>query len=392
MRRALIVGAGIGGLAAGIALRRAGWDIRIFERAPVPREIGFGVGLAPNAIAALRELGVADTVLPHAVAPVRGEIRQPDGTLIRRASADPKRFRNGTVLWMIQRPALHGGLLQAVGPEHINGGCQADRFESDGRSVTVHFTNGTSATGDILIGADGVSSALRAQLHPHEPPPRPSGYFAFRGTSHAVSALGDNDGIWYLGPGLECGAVRSGPDTVYWFLGLFADDVRSAPYDVVTLRDRIIARLDSQFRRIAEPSAVDQMRLDELFERPPLMEWGRDRVTLLGDAAHPVLPHTGQGAAQALEDAVGLGRALANNADAIVALRRYGEVRSRRAAAIIRSGPRIARITTTRNPVVTAIRNSAIRLMPVTVVKILLMRPAFNPNRPLGPPLQMLDT
>ena len=106
------------------------------------------------------------------------------------------------------------------------------------------------------------------------------------------------------------------------------------------------------------------MRLDELFAREPLTTWGDGPVTLLGDAAHPMLPHTGQGAAQALEDAVELGRALAAPGDPIAALRAYERVRGPKTRKMVKMGPRIARVTTTRNPVLGALRNSAIRLIP----------------------------
>ena len=385
--RALIVGVGIGGLAAGIALRKAGWDVRIFERAPVPREIGFGIGLAPNAVAALRELGVAEAVLARAATPLRGEIRHPDGRPIRRIAADATRFRNAQLMRMVQRPVLHRALLDAVGPERVEADRRASAFESDASSVAVRFTNGSVESGDLLIGADGVHSTVRSQIHNAEPPPQSSGYISLRGTSPAVAALDGMQGIWWLGLRIECGAVQSGPDTVYWFLALHKDDVGTELHDTGALRARVIARLDPQFKRIAQVSSPDQMRVDELFERPPLRRWGQGRVTLLGDAAHPVLPHTGQGAAQALEDAVGLGRALRGSGDPVAALRFYEQVRSRRTAAIVRSGPRIARITTASSRTISTVRNTAIRLFPAAVVSILLMRPASDPNRKLGPPL-----
>ena len=106
------------------------------------------------------------------------------------------------------------------------------------------------------------------------------------------------------------------------------------------------------------------MRLDDLLARDPLTRWGAGPVTLLGDAAHPMLPHTGQGAAQALEDAVALGRALADAPDPIAALRGYEAVRSRLTRRVVKMGPRIARITTTKNPLVAFVRNGAIRAVP----------------------------
>src|SRR4051794_40696896 len=107
MPTALIVGAGIGGLAAGVALRRAGWDIRIFESAPTPRAIGFALGLAPNAMAALRELGVADVVIAEGCTPAAGEIRRLDGRVMRRFVARPDHRPAGDVPQLILRPVLH---------------------------------------------------------------------------------------------------------------------------------------------------------------------------------------------------------------------------------------------------------------------------------------------
>jgi 2-polyprenyl-6-methoxyphenol hydroxylase-like FAD-dependent oxidoreductase len=393
MPLALIVGAGIGGLAAGIALRRAGWDIRIFERAEAPREVGFGVGLAPNALAALRELGVADAVLPHLWIPNAGELRHPDGRVIRRLIGPPREgpiAAKPATAWstdlpgLIMRPMLHGALLDAVGIRVIEVNREASRVRIDDRRAHLTFTSGETASGDIVVGADGFGSVVRAQLHPGEPPARPSGYFALRGASKALDRLGDLEAIWYLGRGIESAIVRCGPEGIYWFLSLLADDVRGGPLDPHGVRRRFGARFDAQFDAIT--SASVDMRLDELFERDPLTAWGKGPATLLGDAAHPMLPHTGQGAAQALEDAAGLGRAVWNIADPIAALRCYEAVRARRANPIVRSGPRIAKITTTRSRVVAAARNAGIRVVPRAFIVTALTRPAGDPNRALGGP------
>jgi salicylate hydroxylase len=114
--------------------------------------------------------------------------------------------------------------------------------------------------------------------------------------------------------------------------------------------------------------AATDLRLDELFERKPLARWGSGRVTLLGDAAHPMLPHTGQGAAQALEDAVALGGALAAPGNFVSALRQYERVRSRESRRVVMMGPRIARVTTTRHRPIAWLRNGIIRLVPTALL------------------------
>jgi len=378
---ALIVGAGIGGLAAGIALRRAGWDVRIVERAATPREIGFGLGLAPNAIAALRELGVADAVIARSVTPTVAEIRHVDGRVIRRFAGDLLGLPAGDRPSIILRPTLHGVLLDALPPGAVEVNRAAVRFDAGGTPVRLELADGTSATGDILVGADGIGSAIRAQLHPAEPPARPSGYFAVRGVSPAVNRLDGLQALWYFGHGLEAGVIQASPNAIYWFLSLLADDVRAGPLDVGSVMRRLTTGFDRQFHAIAGATPAADLRLDELLVRAPLAQWGAGRVTLLGDAAHPMLPHTGQGAAQALEDAVGLGRAVQAGGDPIAALRRYEAVRSRRTRRVVAMGPRIARITTTKNPVVAVLRNSAIRFAPEMALKAFTQPGARDPTR-----------
>jgi 2-polyprenyl-6-methoxyphenol hydroxylase-like FAD-dependent oxidoreductase len=387
MPTALIVGAGIGGLAAGIALRRAGWDVRIFERAPAPRDVGFALGLAPNAMAALRELGVADAVAAHGMTPTSAEIRRPDGRVLRRLVARGEGLPSGDLPKLILRPALHAALLQALGsssgraPVEVNRA--AVRFAADGRAVQVVLADGTSAAGDLLIGADGVASTIRAQLHPEEAAARPSGYFAVRGLSRAVERLNGLQALWYLGRGVESGVIQAGRNEIYWFISLLADEVNAGPPDVRSVMRRCTSGFDAQFHAITGATAPADMRLDELFVREPLARWGTGPVSLLGDAAHPMLPHTGQGAAQALEDAVLLGRALGRGGDHLDALRRYEAVRARRTQRVVKMGPRLARITTTRNPVVVFLRDTTIRLVPERAIVKAFTRTGPDPHREL---------
>jgi 2-polyprenyl-6-methoxyphenol hydroxylase-like FAD-dependent oxidoreductase len=284
---------------------------------------------------------------------------------------------------LILRPALHKALLEALGPDVVEVDRAATRYHDEGARVRLDFADGTDAAGDILIGADGVGSVIRGQLHPGEPPPKASGYLAIRGLSYAVERLNGLTAIWYMGRGAESGIVQTAPDAIYWFVSLFADDVRAGTGEVEVheVMRRCTAGWDEQFRAITGATMPEDMRIDELFVREPLARWGSGRVTLLGDAAHPMLPHTGQGAAQALEDAVALGRALAGVTEPVAALRRYEEVRARRTRRVVRTGPWIARVTTTRNPVIAALRNGAMRLIPERVLIKAFTQPGGEPPR-----------
>jgi 2-polyprenyl-6-methoxyphenol hydroxylase-like FAD-dependent oxidoreductase len=377
--RALIVGAGVGGLAAGVALRRAGWDVRIHERAANPRELGFGLLLAPNALAALDELGLGDRLRRAAAAATRVEIRRLDGRVLRRLDTQV-----GGPSMVALRPDLHGALLDAVGSDALRLGSEVRSYHRDGPGVAIALRDGTTESGDVLIGADGVDSIVRRRLHPSEPPPRPSGFCAIRGVSHGVaSVLGDLAAVGYLDEGVEAATALAGRDVVYWYFSLLSSETPTPAGDPrAALADRL-ERADAALRTVVAAARAEDVRFDDLWRRDPLRTWGDGLVTLLGDAAHPLLPHTGQGAAQALEDAVALGLAISGSRDAETALRRYEAVRARRTASLVRLGPRIARITTTRSAGIQAARTAAIRLLPAWILHLSARAAHRDPHLPL---------
>jgi 2-polyprenyl-6-methoxyphenol hydroxylase-like FAD-dependent oxidoreductase len=370
-RSAVIVGAGIGGLAAAIALRRAGWDVRVVEQAASVRELGFALALAPNALAALEELGLRDLVAPRGVVVRSFEVRHLAGPPIKRIVL-PGAATHSIILL---RSALHGTLLDAIGIESV----------VLGRSVT-GFTREDLAplSADVVIGADGIGSTIRRALHPREPAPRPSGYHALRGVSEAGSdALGDIGLALYLGDGVEIGLAKASPSAIYWYVSAVDE---FATGDVDAMLERCISGLDARAAAIIRATPPGEIRRDQLFTRRPLERWGAGNVTLLGDAAHPVLPHTAQGAALALEDAVALGLALRLDVDPVAGLRRYEDVRAARTRRTIAAGPRIASLTTTRSRSRIFIRHAALWLLPAGFVSLALNAHARDPHGALRTP------
>ena len=380
-RRALIVGAGIGGLSAAIALRQAGWDVRIFERSASLRELGFGLGLAPNAMAALGELGVGETVLERGCEPASGEMRRMDGTVLKRATI-PRGILGGPFV-IAMRTALYGALLDAVGIDTVTVGSEAIGFTQRGGRVTLDLANG-SADGDLLVGADGVRSVIRRQLHPVEPPARPSRVVSVRGAVEgAVPHLGGVDGLYYLGPGVESAHIRASATGIYWFCAVAAElvpevsrlhpDTSTGDAAARALLAHMAPKFDNTFGAIT--SATTDVRYDGvLVDRDPLPRWGDGVVTLIGDAAHPMLPHTGQGAAQAIVDAVTLGGMLGGNTDVEHTLRAFEAERIPKTAALVRQGRRTARFMRIRNPVACYLREAAIRAAPLKTVMKLYVR------------------
>ncbi len=359
---ALIVGAGIGGLAAAISLRRRGWAVRIYERAQGPGDLGFALALAANAMSAIDELGAAAPIRAAGFAPRRGQLCRADGRVLKRIEAQMA----GPLVIALRRD-VHNTLLQASGADVRTG--EVVSVDQDGDRVSIALKGGATDAGDLLVGADGVGSLVRRQLHPNEPPPRPSGFSAVRGvTFSANGALGDLDGVGYFGDGVEAAAVRASRDAIYWYLSLLTRDLANRSRDPQSIAGVFTSGFDPRFLSVVQSTPADQTRFDELFARDPLPSWGRGRITLLGDAAHPVLPHTGQGAAQALEDAVALGLVLSPGAPVEAGLRRYERVRASRTRRLIALGPRIARVTTTRNRVMQAVRSVAIQLVPAAFI------------------------
>jgi len=378
-RTALIVGAGIGGLAAGVALGRAGWQVRIHERAASPRELGFALLLAPNAMAALEELGLADTVRAAGISATRFEVRHADGRVIRAFRAQP-----GGRMVVALRPVLHGALLNAVAREALTLGSEVVDVTSAGAQAELTLKDGRTERADVVIGADGVGSVVRRLLHPEEAPPAPSGFTALRGVAHGVGHhLGDLAGAGYLGAGIEAAAARASAESVYWYLSLLSPDVAAWPKNPREIADRATRGFDPRFRAILDATTDDDMRLDELSIRRPLRQWGAGRITLLGDAAHPVLPHTAQGAAQALEDAVALGLALAGAAPVEQSLRDYERIRIPRTSRLIAMGPRIASMTTTRSSMRIAVRTALLRFAPESLLAKGAPGRAGDPHRAL---------
>ena len=363
-RTVIVVGAGIGGLSCALALRQAGWNVRLFERAASPRELGFGLLVAPNAVRALSELGLGEVVVSRGFAPVVGEVRRMDGTFLRRIEL-PDAATLGGPMVVALRPALHGALLEAVGPDTIALGCEAAGFTAASGQVTLQLANGETAVGDVLVGADGVGSAIRHTLHPAEPPPRPANIVAVRGAVHgALHHLGGLSGVYYLGRGVEAFLVRASDTGIYWALSLANELVPRDMRDPEAVLAHMLPKFDATFRTVT--GASGEMRCDELVDRDPLAVWGRGAVTLLGDAAHPVLPHTGQGAAQAIVDAVALARALRGDLEIERALRSYERDRQQKTAALLEQGRRTAHMMSTTNAAACYLRELMVRVIPIT--------------------------
>jgi 2-polyprenyl-6-methoxyphenol hydroxylase-like FAD-dependent oxidoreductase len=251
-----------------------------------------------------------------------------------------------------------------VTPEAITLNSTAVGFDPADTGVQLRLANGSAVSGDLLVGADGFNSVIRRALHPHEPPPRSAGLVAVRGVTHgAIEQLRGLDAVYYIGPGIESMLVRASDTGIYWFLSLASELLPAGMTDPREIMQLKAPLFDQTFRAIT--TAADDLRYDALFDRDVLPSWGTGAVTLLGDAAHPMLPQTGQGAAQAIVDAVALANAVSGSDRIEDALRSYENERRTKTAVLVSQGRRTARVMGLMNPIACWAREMALRLIPV---------------------------
>ena len=303
--RVVIIGAGIGGLAAGAILRRDGHEVTVLERAERFEPLGAGLALWPNGARALREIGVGATADAAEVPRGDGGIRRArDGKLITAISPEVLERRYGAPLALVHRADLQGTLLAAAGDGVVRFGAEAREVGADG---AVGLATGERLETQVIVGADGINSATRAALL-GDGPPRASGVIAYRAVVDdwgGELAAGE-----YWGRGEVFGVAPLSRRRVYWYAAHRAEVAGDASEDQLA---GLLARHGAWAEPIPSLLAATRPQAllrHELFDRTPIDAWGRDAVTLLGDAAHPMLPFLGQGACCALEDAVALGAAL----------------------------------------------------------------------------------
>jgi salicylate hydroxylase len=335
---AIVVGGGIGGLTAALSLLRAGLQVQVYEQAAELAEVGAGLQLSPNATRVLQHLGLGPALSRTAVLPEALESRHwQDGRLLGsyRVNGSPPQY--GAPHYLVYRPHLLDVLVSALPADTIRLGWQAAGLVQDPGCATVEFTGGRRATADLVVAADGIHSALRAVLFGADQPVF-SGTVAYRGLLPAdrVRHLRiPNTSTKWWGPRPEHHLVHyhlAHGDLVN-VVGVVPEDWRMESW----VAEGTTADLAAAFRDFHAPvpeltAAAERVYKFAIFDRPPLPEWTAGRVTLLGDACHPMVPFMAQGAAMAVEDAAILGRCLQECAASGVAsaLRRYSAVRRQR--------------------------------------------------------------
>ena len=326
--RVAIVGGGISGLAAAIALRRAGIESIVVEQVSEVREVGAGLSLWPNAVNAIRELGLEAAVTASASVVEQNVIRTPSGSLIARTELGPFSREAGAPCLCIHRAILQQLLLDSLPPASVRTGTRCLGFDDS----TAILESGECIKADVLVGADGISSVIRDGLHGKEAP-RYAGYTCWRGIRQGNGVLPDKGALLVIGRGSQFGVWPCGSGKLYWFL------TKNAPPGTRQSKAELLALCRdwaAPVPEVVEATPADAILQNDIVDRPPLPWWGRGNVTLLGDAAHASTPNLGQGACQALEDAVILAQCLSETSAIEPALRKYEGLRIPRVSRIVR--------------------------------------------------------
>jgi 2-polyprenyl-6-methoxyphenol hydroxylase-like FAD-dependent oxidoreductase len=386
-RRAVVVGAGIGGLTAAVALRRRGWHVTVLERAPVLEPVGAGLGLAPNAVHAFDAIGLGDAVRRMSAVQGHGGLRRADGRWLVRTDLGAVARRFGDPQLMALRADLVGLLVASLPDGALRTGVTVTGVDGNDPDKPARVTTSAGELeADLVVAPDGIGSRTRAALFPGHPGPRYSGFTAWRFVAPAA-ALGpipvESAETW--GRGTVFGTIPLADGRVYCYA--------SAPVPPGVRHDDESAELKRRFGGWHDPIpgligsvGPDAVLHDDVYWiAEPLPAYHRGRVALLGDAAHAMTPHLGQGACQAIEDAVVLASVADPGTDAGTApdLAAYTAARLPRTRMVANASYRASRLSGMTSRPGAALRDAGIwmagRLAPGLMIRQMDRIAAWTP-------------
>ncbi len=343
----IVVGAGLGGLTATLAMQRAGFRVSVFDQVAELGEVGAGVTITPNGSHVLDHLLGAEVMSRVARVPAAGAIKhyQTGAVIMETNSGNRLMEEYGAAYWQAHRADLHGALADAVramDPDCIHVGCSFSGLAETHDGITAIFHDGRRATGDILIGCDGVRSSVRQALWGAEQVTF-TGYIAWRGLvpmDQLAPAMVVPDSAAFAGPSRTFARYKVRGGTLVNYVAFsrreqWAEEGWSVPSEISDLQGEF-SDFAPEVQAIIAATPPERCFKWGLFDREPLPQWTRGRATLLGDAAHPMTPFLAQGAVMAIEDGMVLARALEAGTDWREGLARYEAARRERGSFVMR--------------------------------------------------------
>lgn len=366
-----IIGGGIGGVAAAVALNQTGINAVVYERAPELREAGVGMMLWPNATRVLRELGLLERIIERSGPNTHFLVRVDSGEILMNIALGDF----DVPALCVRRADLLAVLIDALPHQCIRLGSELEHLEQVGDKVRIRFAGGALSEHDAVIGADGIRSRVRSELFGASDPIY-RGYAVWRGMARydgIAQRSGTNSESW--GTGHRFGILNTGRGLFTWYA---TANVPSHYGDASCGRKRELQKMFASWHYpIPELiAATDEAAIlkNGAYDLPPLRRWGDGLVTLLGDAAHPCTPNLGQGGGLALEDALVLARCLEKGTTIERALRRYESRRSHRTAHLQQRARLMGRIGQWENRPIVAAREVVTSLLPARLFEFNLRR------------------
>lgn len=342
----LVIGAGMGGLTAALALQKLGFKVKLYEQAPALGEVGAGLTISPNATRALEFVGLGPFMAEAADKPSSGAlVHYRTGDVLTKTQRDGSFLEQyGAEYYQIHRADLHDALVAAVRANDENAILLSHGFDTliqNETGVTATFTNGETVTGDLLIGADGSRSAVRASII-DTVAPKFTGQAAFRGMVPAEAVkqyMTIANSTTTMGPGHIFTRYYLRHEALVNVVGIAKTEAwKEEGWSIPATREEFLTEYDGWNENvIGIINAIPKDKLFKwaLFDRDPIPEWTVGRATLLGDAAHPMLPFLGMGAAMALEDGVVLARCLEKYESPAEAFAAYEVARKERTKGVL---------------------------------------------------------
>ena len=360
MKKIIIIGGGIGGAATAFSLSRAGLDFVVYERAKVLREVGAGIALWANATHILEKLGLLEQARQVGCLTTNYQFNSQQGKKLVNIAVDG--FELPVI--GIHRAELHQLLWRNVPREKFILGENFEGLERNDDRIHAYFTSGLKVEGDALIGADGLHSRVRAAILNYGSPTYRN-FKTWRGlTDYIPNKYRPGYIQEFLGCGKGFGFMMLGKGKMYWYAAAIAPE---AQLDAAIGRKQELETMYRDWFPVVPEliAATDEANIltTDLYDRPPKQPWSQQNVTLLGDAAHPMLPTMGQGACTALEDAYVVAKCLEEQPNPIPAFERYESLRFPRTKMIVEQSLRAGKMGELKNSWVVGFRNIFIKMM-----------------------------
>jgi 2-polyprenyl-6-methoxyphenol hydroxylase-like FAD-dependent oxidoreductase len=368
MKNIAIIGGGIGGLCTAIALQKQGYSVKVYESAPYIKPLGAGLGLAANAIKALLDIGIGQDILKAGNVLSSFEIVNQKGKLITKTDSLKVSKQFGTDNFTIHRADLHAVLLKHLAPGTLELGKSCTEAIQDDYGVEIRFKDSTTSAADCLIAIDGIHSQIRHQLLPQSKP-RYAGYTCWRAViEKQPENFNSAKATETWGTKGRFGIVPLSGNRIYWFACLNAayNDKRFAAFTIDDLK-RNFQDYHAPIPQILSFTQDSQLIHNDIIDIKPIKQFAFGKIVLAGDAAHATTPNMGQGACQAIEDAIVLAHCIKQNSSIEEAFRAFERKRLNRTTKIVNTSWQVGKIAQVENSLMASVRDAVLRLVPASV-------------------------